>query len=82
MELYLVERLDQFGYDEFDSFVVAALDEEEAMKTHPFREEWDGISQPYGSWTTSDKVLVTHLGQATENKYENRTVLIASFNAG
>ena len=40
--IYLVKRLDNGGYDEWDSFVVIATDETEARYTYPGPyHEWD-----------------------------------------
>lgn len=72
MNLYLLSRTDQVGYDEYDAFVVAANDELEAKLF---------LAQKYDSddeW--SDKVEVKAIG--ITGKYTEPTEILGSFNAG
>ena len=58
MTLYLLSQKNNRGYDTYDSFVVAALDEEEAIFTHPSdcvdygwnpeKGYWEGDTKHYG----------------------------------
>jgi len=90
MNIYLVERTDGVGYDEFDSFVVIAKTEEGAKNTHPYyKEEEDNKEEAwywknYNSWIKKDdlnRLTVTLVGKATK-EYKVRKVICASFNAG
>lgn len=74
MNIYLVERTDSVGYDEYDSFVVVAETEEEALNTTPS----DYVT--LDSWVGSIQDLkVTLVGRFIGNV---RGVILASFNAG
>lgn len=74
MNIYKVERTDGVGYDEYDSFVVVAETEEEALNTSPS----DYVAS--GSWPVTIRDLnVTLLGRFIGNV---RGVILASFNAG
>lgn len=88
MELFLVRRNDDGGYDTFDSFVVAAKTKNEARLTHPYGEEltWNGngwMSSSSGreddSWAPPDSLTVEHIGTAKEDV---SGVICASFHAG
>jgi hypothetical protein len=69
MKLYLVERTDRCDWDEYDSYVVAANNEQEAT----------GESyQHYQSWHPSF-TKITEVGVANENV---EGIVLASFNAG
>lgn len=89
MNLYLVSRTDDIGYDEYDAFVCAAESEEQARKMLPFdeelvREETEENIRNLTIWEwTNDlnNIEVTHIGKADE-KYTKPTVILASFNAG
>jgi len=82
------------GYDEYDSFVIAAPDDASARRTHPTDDDWspkwcdtqecwvDGDNEPkmYHAWTTDiEELEVTRIGDATSGKLG---VLCSSFNAG
>lgn len=78
MNIYLVSRTDDWGYDDWDSFVVAASDEETARNTRP-----DGVwkdGRAYG-WVPLSKVdtLKVELIGTTET---HDGVILASYNAG
>jgi hypothetical protein len=94
MKLWLVERTNYFGYDEYDSLVVAANTAEDAKKIHPsttsehniFWEQDMGwvYRTTYGthkdtSWTDIKNLKVSYLG-TTDREIEG--VILASFNAG
>ena len=85
MNLYLVYRQDDCGYDEYDSFVCTAEDESVARLTHPSGDAyvWDR-NWLFGhcsdnTWPAPGKLKVTELGTAAEGV---SGVLCASFNAG
>lgn len=80
MYLYLVEQTVNQNYDTYDSFVVAAQNEEVAKNTHPSGRAGDW-EEPYSSWCNSpDEVAVTLLGEAVEGTEYG--VILASYNAG
>ena len=69
MKMYLVERTDRTGYDEYDSFVVIAESEEEAIAL--VIEEDFNKSVP---WHEADAIEIT--------LDEGPRVILGSFNAG
>lgn len=71
MKLYLISRTDRVDYDEFDSFVVAAKSEGDALSCSPSKYN-------YG-WTTQNNLTVECIG---ESNSQVEKVIIASFNAG
>jgi hypothetical protein len=77
MKLWLIERIDGMcGYDEYDSFVVAASSPVKAFnviaKTHPNR--------AYSTWPVNfNQVKITEIGIAASKK---QTIILGSFNAG
>ena len=89
MKLYLVSRTDLCGYDEYDSFVVAAESEINALKWHPNGQKKEDISEYmegditspyfYYGWTKNLYVQVEYIGES--NSLVEK-VIISSFNAG
>jgi hypothetical protein len=75
MNIYLLERTDSVGYDEFDSFVVVAPDAELARKL--LHEHSDG---DYGVWAKDELVTATKIG--TSDEYAEPIEILGSFNAG
>lgn len=74
MKLYLISRTDRVGYDEHDSFVVAAESEENALSYSPYGDT------DYSTWTSRrDNLVVECIG---ESNSPVEKVIIASFNAG
>ncbi|ANZ49094.1 hypothetical protein FDI85_gp272 [Erwinia phage Machina] len=75
MNLYLLERQDDVGYDEFDSIVVAAPSEAVARATKPgWRGRWtDVYCDEDGVILRCELIGTTHLEAG---------VVHASFNAG
>ena len=71
MGIYLVERTDEWDYDEHDSFVVICESEEETRSCHP-RYEWSGKE-----WVQTIDVKLLGFTQDQPNG-----VVCASFNAG
>lgn len=75
MNIYLVERTDGWGFDDFDSFIAVAPDEEYAKSMIP---RWQGRG---GGWPDPEHVKVICVGEAVPT-FAEPTVLCASFNAG
>jgi len=86
MKLFLIYRTEIVGYDEYDSAVVVAADEESAKKIHPREEyankEWWKEDMEYNSWVIPEKVNVSYLGICESGDYKEGSVVCASFNAG
>ena len=79
--LYLLQRPDRVGYDEYDAAVVCATSGEEARFIHPSGNPWNGEpDDTYESWTPASEVIVTYLGDAEEEI--SLGLILASFNAG
>lgn len=90
MNLYLVSRTDDIGYDEYDAFVCAAENEEQALSLHPdggtikefFAEDGTHyIRNCDFEWRFGKRAVAKYIGKADE-KYTKPTVILASFNAG
>lgn len=87
--LYLVKRMDNVTWDEYDSFVVCAESEDEARRVHPsggsfFEDDMSEQSKRYfkSSWTDKIETLeVICVGLASVS-LKNRQVICASYNAG
>ena len=91
--IFVVRRTDSIDYDEFDSFVVIAADENQARHQHPrpkyqivwdtrlqVWEDRDGETATYHGWTNDPASLtVTCIGVASEGV---SGVVCDSFNAG
>ena len=81
MKLYLISRTDDWSYDEYDSFVVAAESEESALEFSPrgHKPEEDGYWH-YSGWTTNrEDIKIECIG---ESNSLIEKVIISSFNAG
>jgi hypothetical protein len=80
MKIYKIERLDDVGYDEFDSMVVSASSEDAAKSIHP--PEGDYREKSYGTWVEKEDVdtllSVEYIGETALNK----DVILSSFRAG
>lgn len=74
-KIYLIERIGECSYDEFDSGVVVATSEEEARTVEL------GTVREDGSWVSPDKVTATYMGEAKKG-LKNKAIICASFNAG
>ena len=81
MKLYLISRTDDWGYDEFDSFVVAAESEENAFKLYPAMKDSadDGFKYSNYGWTFRENLKIECIG---ESYSKEEKVIISSFNAG
>lgn len=84
MNIYLIKRTDTIGYDEYDSAVVIAEDDEKARHIHPggygkFENgEW---SMGGYAWAMPQSLEVTLIAKAVPD-LPNQGVILASFNAG
>ena len=80
MKLYLLEQNDNNDYDTYDSCLVCAKNEYDAITIDPYGKEFKENDR-YGSWALSkDAITCQEIGEANDN--QKRGVIIASFNAG
>lgn len=82
MNIYLLTQTLNIGYDTYDSCVVAAANEQDAVKIHP-SEYIKDISEWGYEWvhySDRDKVEVKLLGKAAKGIKEG--LIWSSFNAG
>lgn len=70
MNLYIVDRVDQIGWDEYDRYLVQAISPDEAKKDLSWGTEVDEIN-----------IVVTYVGIASSDLGVEK-VLMSSFNAG
>jgi len=81
VKLYKISRKKQdTSWDEYDSAIVCANDEQDAAHIHPNGKDWVEDEDPYSSWTPIKNVLVELVGEAKEGT--KRGVILSSFNAG
>jgi hypothetical protein len=86
MKLYKIWRIVNDDYDTYYSAVVCAKDEDDARSMHPglalYKDyaNWDGKNSEFGSRCNKADVQVKYLG--TADKSIERSVIVASFNAG
>jgi hypothetical protein len=81
MNLYLLTQDDREDYDTYDSVVVCAESEADAVTIYPNNYGTSWNTSEYRSWAlTPDLVEAEYLGQAHDNL--KRGVVLASFNAG
>ena len=80
MNLYLLTQDETTGYDVYDSVVVSARSESEAVTVHP-----QGVGHwksSYPTWATSPRnVEAKYIGKASKDISSNQ-VICSSFNAG
>jgi hypothetical protein len=72
MNIYLVKRNDQVGFDEFDAFVVTAEDKSSAK-------EFARKQVSCGGWPTNAGISVKLVGHSSSKE---KRLILASFNAG
>lgn len=85
MNLYLIEKTDQFDFDSYESAVVAAPGPDEARRTDPgsgsqliTENDWNRVAS---SWCNNiSYVTADYLGVATEGVEQG--VILAKFNPG
>ena len=90
MNIYLLERQDSIGYDQFDGAVVLAESEQRARMIHPMDDEslrplgswWDGARDTSDMWIDADSpdLRVTYIG-ISPNEHRPK-VILASYCAG
>jgi len=83
MKIFLITQSVNNGYDTYDSAVVFAESEEEAIKIHPDNsdKEWfKKADRDYGTWAPKEFVKAEYIGEAKEGT--ERGVACSSFNAG
>jgi hypothetical protein len=86
MKLWKISQKVNNDWDTYDSAVVAAETENDARYTEPTHDndtvsEWNGIATRWSSWCDAKDVIVEYLGE-TDRVIPNKTVIVASFNAG
>jgi|GEM_PF-828567 hypothetical protein len=79
--LYLLTRPDFCKYDEYDSAIVCAANEEDAREIHPSGDNNDYNLVSWSGFTTKEKVIIKRIGIADDD-IEPNSVICASFNAG
>ena len=80
MKLYLLKQTDNNDYDTYDSCLVCAENEADAITINPNGNEFKE-SDTWGGWALSrDSITCSEIGEA--NDKQERGVIIASFNAG
>ena len=77
MNLYKIERTDDYGDDSYISAIVAAESVYIAKKMHPNSADKENL---LNSWTDFINIKVTPIGIA--KKYTIRGVIMSSFNEG
>ena len=80
MNIYLISQDENNDYDTYDSVIVVAENNKEAVKIHPDGDdaEWD---RRYSTWASSpSKVSAALIGKASDDIQPG--VVLASFNAG
>jgi hypothetical protein len=76
MNLWLIERADRFGWDEYLGFVICADSEARARAIAAAKHADEGAS----TWTDEAKSKVRYLGKPAEGLVEG--IVLESFNAG
>ena len=79
--IYVVSRTDGVGYDEYDSFVVVACDEEEARNTHPSNNSDSYIEHWGSSWISKSEIHTLDV-ERIGTSIQPCGVILSSFNAG
>ncbi|AUR91750.1 hypothetical protein NVP1164O_14 [Vibrio phage 1.164.O._10N.261.51.A7] len=80
MNLYLISQDENTDYDTYDSAIVAAENDKEAVMIHPDGDgaEWGGR---YSAWASNPiNVTATEIGKA--DKSVEKGIVLTSFNAG
>lgn len=84
MKLYKIYRDNKIDWDTYDSAIVCAIDEYDARRIHPDKEDVESVDDiekdGYDNWTTLEHVQVAYIGEAKEGI--ERGVILASYNAG
>lgn len=80
MKLYYLSQNDNNNYDTYDSIVVCAESEEDAMTIDPYGEPYVEDQEHYSWAKKATSISCKEIGEA--NDEQERGVIIASFNAG
>lgn len=90
-KIYRISRNDDWDYDEFDSFVIVAKSEAEAVSYDPYGKRcddpteysWDKryFNEEYKCYTHFRDFEVSEIGVCTKDIYPG-TIICSSFNAG
>ena len=93
MNIYSVERTDNIGWDEYDSFVCYAKAEDDARRFFPDSNydkklvklnkegDWDGTWD--SSWVNADDISSLNLTLiGTNDKVNEEKIIMTSYNAG
>lgn len=82
MNLYKISQCTNNDYDTYDSAIVAAVDEKDAIRIHPngCGEVKSRDVHKRDAWACLEEIQAEHIGEACDNIC--RGVVLASFNAG
>ena len=90
MNIYLISRPEDAGWNEYKSAVVYANSESEAKTIHPagdiFTSEMNPLDNPFSDWyknvweSTPETVIVEYVG--SNKKIKDPYVILSSFRAG
>lgn len=84
MNIYKIWQEENDDYDTYDSAVVIAKNEEEAIDINPCGSgemDWESPTKMYSGWVQSrELVKVEYMGEAKEGSLKG--VIVASYNAG
>jgi hypothetical protein len=81
MKLYLISQIVNNGYDTYDSAVVAAPNQDDAVKIVPGFYHNDKFIPTTSGWADSKDVRAEYIGTAKPGTKAG-TVICASYNAG
>jgi len=80
MKIFRLSQGENNGWDTYDSCVVCALDEKDAITIHPNGDEFKE-KDTWGGWAFHiNRIQCEEIGEA--NEYQERGVICSSFNAG
>lgn len=81
MNLYLLEQDVNMDWDTYDSVIVCAESEEEAVKIHPDGEIWGTVYRWDYTWAENPSLVKCRKIGVADKSIE-KGVVLASFNAG
>jgi hypothetical protein len=81
MKLFLLTQMDNNTYDTFDSILVCAENEDDAVTIDPYGDPYVEGADYFTSWAKkASSIICEEIGEA--NDKHARGVIIASYNAG
>ena len=81
MNIYLLSQNKATGWDSFDSCIVAAETEDQAIMIHPDgRDTWDGSNESFDEWCSYKHVNIKLIGTTLPDIISG--VILSSYNAG